>query len=157
MTFPATLSTGQYVIVDASFINFNNNSNCNLDVNSTFSCSGGFGLNATSPTVSSSPQNDYNMNGSTSFNGASIHAINNTSGGTLNITGVVEGFDGQFKWLVNKSASGDSIVLKHNDSGSSSRNRFLCAGEADITLAKYEWARIFYLNGDGKWYASKNS
>lgn len=56
---------------------------------------------------------------------------------------------GQMLWIVNASAT-NSLVLKHNDSGSTSGLRILTSTGANVTLSPYQQAQLLYIDQVGR-------
>lgn len=75
----------------------------------------------------------------------SFIAITNTSGGSVNLTGVLQEHDGHFLRLYNSTNSGGNIVLKQNDGASAEGNRFEFQGGADVTLAPGQYQTLTYI------------
>ena len=75
----------------------------------------------------------------------SFIVITNTSGGSVNLTGVLQEHGGHFLRLYNSTASGGNIVLKQNDAGSAVGNRFEFQGGADVTLAPGQYQTLTYI------------
>lgn len=72
-----------------------------------------------------------------------------SSSGALNITGFVASSGGDARLLSNVGSS--SIMLKHNDNGSSANNRILCVGSTDFEIQSNGSAAIYYDDIDNKW------
>lgn len=72
-----------------------------------------------------------------------------SSDASHNVTGFVAGVNGQECWFVNVGAQ--NIVLKHQDSGSTAANQFLCDTGADVTLAPAARASLVYDGTTQRW------
>ncbi len=69
--------------------------------------------------------------------------LNNTSGLSKNITGIVSDGDGHFLMILNYSAN--NIVLTNQDAGSAAANRFINIGGVNKTLSQYGFAIYQYV------------
>lgn len=89
-------------------------------------------------------QNDLAIGASTFFR------MSNTSGGSVNLTGIVAGVDGQKLYLRNIGTQ--SIVLKNQSASSAAANRFLFTTGADITLAANGSVSLMYDITSACWF-----
>lgn len=100
------------------------------------------------PSTITSDQNNFNGSVGSIFQRWASDASRNVTG--LNMAGNI---DGVFAVIVNVGSN--NIVLKHQDTGSTAANRFLCSTGADITLAANDAADILYDGTTQRWRVFK--
>lgn len=72
-----------------------------------------------------------------------------SSDAARSITGILAGFDGEERLVVNVGAF--NITLENQDAGSTAENRLLCPGGADVVLAPDEAVKIVYDDTTDRW------
>ena len=94
--------------------------------------------------------NNLSINASDGSGQQSMVKLVNSTGGSLNITGIVAPDDeGQFVFMQSSLTSDAAIVLKHLDGASDAANQFNFASGADVTIPRGGRCPVVYL--DGKW------
>lgn len=99
--------------------------------------------------LTSGPVNNYSVDGSSTY-----IRLNNTSGGSIDLTGInnTSVANGRSITLVNTSAaSADIIVIRHHNGSSTSGNQFDLPGGGDIILAQRGTATFIYDVVTGYW------
>lgn len=105
-----------------------------------FEASGAVYLSNQIEATISANTNDWNPTGWASASYVRV----TVTGSNRNLTGAARpSLAGQVKILRNVSGA-LSLVLKHNDGGSSSDARFICPGSGDFTLASNDFAILYY-------------
>jgi hypothetical protein len=95
-------------------------------------------------TALSANTNDWAMTSAKTVYGSSTTSVN--------ITGIVAGFDGEWRRFVNTGSN--PMVFKHDDSASTAANRLISSSEADKTVGANEGIWLNYQGGSvNRWRA----
>jgi hypothetical protein len=125
----------------------------------------GFRLNRTAPKDGSELQQmtsydsvDYAVSGNVNNAdfGYYTFARFTLTGGSYDLTGIAdgagqEGLGGRLLRIVNTSASGLTLTLKHEDGSSISQNRFWLPGSGDYEVAQHETVQLWYDMTSYRW------
>jgi hypothetical protein len=106
---------------------------------------------ATTSSQITADQNNYNPGAKSFFQRWSTDASRNITGLTFTTAQV----DGQIHTIINVGSA--DIVLKHQDTGSTAANRFICSTGADIPLTPNQAADVIYDNTRSRWLVFKRN
>ena len=105
-------------------------------------------LDETTYTTVSSVNDDVVLDGSLMY----VTPANNNDA----ITGLTGGIAGARIIIVNVDPT-NSLVIKHDDAGSTAENRILIYNGADVTIPPFEALELGYASTDSRWHSIKSA